>query len=55
MGDLIASAGGLCMGEGDEGIPAAVVRGLPADYSGAGGDHCGAGSLVRPLQEDLFQ
>lgn len=48
--DLVAAAAGLVMGEGAEGIPAAVVRGLnwcaPARPGSA---------LIRPLHEDLFQ
>lgn len=48
--DLIASAAGLVMGEGAEGRPAVLVRGLAwraADNP--------ASTLVRPLQEDLFR
>jgi coenzyme F420-0:L-glutamate ligase/coenzyme F420-1:gamma-L-glutamate ligase len=48
--DLIASAAGLVMGEGAEGVPAALVRGLA--WSAA---HRPAASLLRPLAEDLFQ
>jgi coenzyme F420-0:L-glutamate ligase / coenzyme F420-1:gamma-L-glutamate ligase len=48
--DLIASAAGLVMGEGAEGLPAVLVRGLgwsaPANP---------ASTLIRPLQEDLFR
>jgi len=48
--DMIASAAGLAMGEGDEGIPAALVRGAvwPAGS-------LPASALLRPLSEDLFQ
>ena len=48
--DMIASAAGLAMGEGAEGIPAAVVRGViwPAGS-------LPASALLRPLSEDLFQ
>ena len=48
--DMIASAAGLAMGEGAEGIPAAVVRGAiwPAGS-------LPASALLRPLSEDLFQ
>ena len=49
-GDLIASAAGLAMGEAEEGIPAAVVRGLT--LSGAPRP---ASALVRALDEDLFR
>jgi len=49
-GDLIASAAGLAMGEGAEGIPAVLVRGcvLPQE-------EIPAASLVRSLDEDLFR
>lgn len=50
QGDAIASAAGLVMGEGAEGIPAAIVRGLPHSAS----DQTGA-ALLRPLEEDMFQ
>lgn len=49
-GDLIACAAGLAMGEGAEGVPAALARGcaLPeGDVS--------ASALIRPLAEDLFR
>lgn len=50
LADQIATAACLVTGEGAESIPAALVRGLswPAGT-------CGAGALVRPLEEDLFQ
>lgn len=50
MGDMIATAAGLATGEGAEGVPAALVRGVswPAG-------HRPAADLVRPLSEDLFQ
>jgi len=48
--DLIASAAGLVMGEGAEGRPAVLVRGLA--WSAADNP---ASTLVRPLQEDLFR
>lgn len=48
--DLVACAAGLAMGEGDEGIPAVLIRGLslspPANPASA---------LIRPVAEDLFQ
>ncbi|MET0238372.1 MAG: coenzyme F420-0:L-glutamate ligase [Sphingobium sp.] len=49
QGDLIASAAGLAMGEGAEGIPAVLVRGVtvPGDMP--------ASALVRPVNEDLFR
>jgi coenzyme F420-0:L-glutamate ligase/coenzyme F420-1:gamma-L-glutamate ligase len=48
--DMVASAAGLAMGEGAEGIPAALIRGAirPAGS-------LPASSLLRPLSEDLFQ
>jgi len=48
--DLIASAAGLVMGEGAEGVPAALLRGL--SWSAA---ESPASALVRPLSEDLFR
>jgi coenzyme F420-0:L-glutamate ligase/coenzyme F420-1:gamma-L-glutamate ligase len=48
--DLIAAAGGLATGEGAEGIPAALIRGL----SWKAQDRP-AGALVRPVEEDLFR
>jgi coenzyme F420-0:L-glutamate ligase/coenzyme F420-1:gamma-L-glutamate ligase len=50
LADMIASAAGLAMGEGAEGIPAALIRGAirPAGS-------LPASSLLRPLSEDLFQ
>lgn len=48
--DQIASAAQLVMGEGDEGLPVVLVRGLKApDGSGSAGD------LVRPANQDLFR
>ena len=50
LADMIARAAGLIMGEGAEGIPAALVRGLSWDAP------CGpAADLVRPAEEDLFR
>jgi coenzyme F420-0:L-glutamate ligase / coenzyme F420-1:gamma-L-glutamate ligase len=48
--DMIASAAGLAMGEGAEGIPAVLIRGAiwPAGS-------LPASALLRPLSEDLFQ
>lgn len=51
MGDMIACAAGLVMGECGEGIPAALVRG--ADFGGA--EPNPASAVVRPLNEDLFR
>lgn len=50
LADMIASAAGLAMGEGAEGIPAALVRGLAWDAP-----HVGAVGLVRPVEQDLFR
>jgi coenzyme F420-0:L-glutamate ligase / coenzyme F420-1:gamma-L-glutamate ligase len=50
LGDMMATAAGLAMGEGAEGIPAVLVRG--ATWSGP---DAAASALVRPLEEDLFQ
>ena len=50
IGDQIAAAAGLVMGEAAEGAPAAILRGLnlaAADIP--------AGALIRPLAEDLFR
>jgi coenzyme F420-0:L-glutamate ligase/coenzyme F420-1:gamma-L-glutamate ligase len=49
-GDLLASAAGLAMGEGAEGIPAVLIRGCHADV-----DDAPASALVRPVAEDLFR
>lgn len=51
-GDLLASAAGLAMGEGAEGIPAVLVRGVTL---GDGEDAAPASALVRPVNEDLFR
>ena len=48
--DEIAAAAGLVMGQGAEGQPAVLVRGL--SWSGAVNP---AAELIRPAQEDLFQ
>lgn len=51
LADLIANAAGLVMGEGAEGIPVVLLRGL------ALGDAPlrAASALTRPVGEDLFQ
>ncbi|MET0179291.1 MAG: coenzyme F420-0:L-glutamate ligase, partial [Novosphingobium sp.] len=49
-GDLIACAAGLAMGEGDEGVPAALVRGLRLH-----GAPRPASALIRPPEADLFR
>jgi coenzyme F420-0:L-glutamate ligase/coenzyme F420-1:gamma-L-glutamate ligase len=50
LGDMIASAGGLVTGEGAEGVPAVLVRGLRWSA-----DDRPASALVRPVAEDLFR
>jgi coenzyme F420-0:L-glutamate ligase/coenzyme F420-1:gamma-L-glutamate ligase len=50
LGDMIATAAGLATGEGAEGVPAALVRGL--DWAAEAQP---ASALVRPLEEDLFR
>lgn len=50
IGDMLATAAALVMGEGAEGVPAVLVRGLklpPGDVP--------ASALIRPLEQDLFQ
>ena len=49
LADMVASAAGLVMGEGNEGIPAVLVRGLV--WSGA---VTPASSIIRPRDQDLF-
>ena len=51
LGDLIASAAGLAMGEGREGIPAVLVTGVDLATAPARP----ASALVRPAAEDLFR
>jgi coenzyme F420-0:L-glutamate ligase/coenzyme F420-1:gamma-L-glutamate ligase len=48
--DAIAGAAGLVMGEGREGVPCALVRGLRWGASARP-----AGDLIRPLDEDMFR
>ena len=48
LADEIAAASGLVMGKA-EGIPAAIVRGVPAE-----GPPLPATALIRPPEEDLF-
>lgn len=50
LGDLAASAAGLLMGEGAEGVPAVLIRGLSVP-----GQANPAAALVRPAQQDLFR
>lgn len=50
LGDMVAAAAGLAMGEGDEGVPAALVRGVAFTPCEAG-----VPPLIRPLEQDLFR
>jgi len=50
LADLIAAAAGLVTGEGAEGIPAAVVRGLAISAPPSP-----AAAMLRPAAEDLFR
>lgn len=50
VADAVAAAAGLAMGEGDEGIPAVIVRGLRLP-----GEHQTSRAIVRPVNEDLFR
>lgn len=50
LADMAACAAGLAMGEGAEGIPAALIRGI--DITGQARP---AADIVRPLDEDLFR
>jgi coenzyme F420-0:L-glutamate ligase / coenzyme F420-1:gamma-L-glutamate ligase len=50
LADQLASAAGLLMGEGAEGLPAVWIGGIA--WAAA---HVPARSLIRPLDEDLFR
>lgn len=50
LADIVASAAGLATGEGAEGVPAALVRGLEWAMP-----ELPASALVRPVEEDLFR
>ena len=50
LADEIASAASLLMGQGDEGLPVVLVRGL--SWATGGG---AAVDLIRPLDQDLFR
>jgi coenzyme F420-0:L-glutamate ligase/coenzyme F420-1:gamma-L-glutamate ligase len=50
LADMVASAAGLATGEGAEGVPAALVRGL--DWAAPDAP---AAALIRPPAEDLFR
>ena len=49
IADELASAAGLLMGQGDEGIPAVLIRGFPTIYTA-----CGSLSLHRSPERELF-
>jgi coenzyme F420-0:L-glutamate ligase / coenzyme F420-1:gamma-L-glutamate ligase len=49
LADAVAGAAGLAMGEGAEGIPACIVRGLRLS-----GEAQTSRAIVRPQSEDLF-
>jgi len=56
LGDALAAAAGLVMGEAAEGIPAALIRGFAATATaGHAAAACAARALIRPLEEDLFR
>lgn len=48
VGDEIAAAASLLMGQGREGVPAVRIRGLSLDPGGNTAD------LIRPVEQDLF-
>jgi coenzyme F420-0:L-glutamate ligase/coenzyme F420-1:gamma-L-glutamate ligase len=48
--DEIAAAASLVMGQGAEGRPAIIVRGLAGE-----GVHVTAQALLRPTRDDLFR
>jgi coenzyme F420-0:L-glutamate ligase / coenzyme F420-1:gamma-L-glutamate ligase len=50
LADQLASAAGLLMGEGAEGLPAVWIGGIASSAP-----HVPARSLIRPLEEDLFR
>jgi coenzyme F420-0:L-glutamate ligase/coenzyme F420-1:gamma-L-glutamate ligase len=50
LADAVAAAAGLVMGEGAEGIPVCIVRGLHAPWPAQT-----ARALLRPAHEDLFR
>lgn len=53
VADAIAGAAVLVMGEGAEGVPAAIVRGAGRWISAADGP--GAASGLRPIEQDMFR
>jgi coenzyme F420-0:L-glutamate ligase/coenzyme F420-1:gamma-L-glutamate ligase len=53
--DCLASAAGLIMGEGAEGIPVALISGSAIVDRPAGNSDQNAKTLLRPADEDLFR
>ena len=53
VADAIAAAAVLVMGEGAEGVPAALIRGAERWVSAEDGP--GAGSGLRPIEQDMFR
>lgn len=53
VADAVAAAAVLAMGEGAEGTPAAIVRGLERWVLADDGP--GAGSGLRPIEQDMFR
>jgi coenzyme F420-0:L-glutamate ligase/coenzyme F420-1:gamma-L-glutamate ligase len=51
VADQICATASLVAGEGSEGTPIVIARGVPASYRGNGT----ARDLLRPLDQDLFQ
>lgn len=51
VADALAAAAGLVMGEGNEGRPAARIRGVHASSD----SKAGVGALIRAREEDLFR
>ena len=50
LADMLATAAGLATGEGAEGVPAALIRGVAWPQGSSA-----ASTLVRPLKQDLFR
>jgi len=50
IADELASAAELVMGQADEAIPAAIIRGYPVQES----DEATAKDMIRPLEQELF-
>jgi len=55
VGDELAAAASLVMGQAGEGIPAVLVRGLRLDRQDQGGPDQTATALLRSRQHDLFR